>query len=139
MFLWIKKRCCVCDMELAIFLNRENKDNVCSATMVLLPGGRASSALYTALHLGCLWFAKCSLFNNFPDVSPHHVEWGRQGQVLFSSFQGVKLTHIVITQNVVFHRVFEILFWNVFQLQVHEAYNLHEYLGRTLRPKKKIK
>lgn len=47
--------------------------------------------------------------NNCCDVSPQHVEWGRQGQVFFGSFQGVKLTHIVITQNVVFHGFFEIL------------------------------
>lgn len=46
--------------------------------MVLLLGGRVLLVLYIVLYLRCLWFVKCSFFNNFFDVFLYYEGGGKE-------------------------------------------------------------
>lgn len=75
----------------------------CNHGVITRRKGYDSIGFVRVLTLRIFMVRQMQSVNNFRDVSSHHVEWERQGQVHYDSFHGRYLSHIVVSQNVALH------------------------------------
>lgn len=95
-FLWMKSNYASATWNLLFSWSEKTKTVFCNHGVITRRKGYDSIGFVRVLTLRIFMVRQMQSVNNFRDVSSHHVEWERQGQVHYDSFHGRYLSHIVV-------------------------------------------